>query len=30
VPYTNFVGQLDVSRVNEAFASWLADVVGAA
>ena len=30
VPYTNFVGQLDVSRVNETFASWLADVVGAA
>jgi len=28
VPYTNFVGQIDVSRVNEAFAAWLTDVVG--
>jgi len=27
VPYTNFVGQLEVTRVNEAFASWLASVV---
>lgn len=26
VPYTNFVGQLDVSRVNDAFAAWLATV----
>jgi periplasmic divalent cation tolerance protein len=23
VSYTNFVGQIEVSRVNEAFASWL-------
>jgi periplasmic divalent cation tolerance protein len=29
-PYTNFVGQLDVSRVNEAFATWLTAVVGTA
>jgi periplasmic divalent cation tolerance protein len=28
VPYTNFVGQIDVPRANEAFASWLNDVVG--
>ena len=27
VPYTNFVGQLEVSRVNEAFAAWLESVV---
>ena len=26
-PYTNFVGQLEVSRVNEAFAAWLERVV---
>ena len=28
VPYTNFVGQLEVTRVNEAFAAWLESVVG--
>src|SRR5215831_567341 len=28
VPYTNFVGQIEVPRVNEAFAAWLTDVVG--
>jgi periplasmic divalent cation tolerance protein len=28
VSYTNFVGQIDVSRVNEAFATWLSGVVG--
>src|SRR5437762_12033475 len=28
VPYTNFVGQIDVPRVNEAFAVWLDGVVG--
>lgn len=28
VPYTNFVGQIEVPRVNEAFATWLNDVVG--
>jgi periplasmic divalent cation tolerance protein len=28
VSYTNFVGQIDVSRVNEAFATWLSSVVG--
>jgi periplasmic divalent cation tolerance protein len=28
VPYTNFVGQIEVSRVNEAFAAWLTDAVG--
>ena len=28
VPYTNFVGQIEVPRVNEAFATWLYDVVG--
>jgi periplasmic divalent cation tolerance protein len=28
VAYTNFVGQIDVSRVNEAFGTWLSDVVG--
>jgi len=27
VPYTNFVGQLEVTRVNEAFAAWLESVV---
>jgi len=27
VPYTNFVGQLDVAQVNEAFAAWLNEVV---
>jgi periplasmic divalent cation tolerance protein len=27
VPYTNFVGQIDVPRVNEAFATWLGRVV---
>ena len=27
VPYTNFVGQLEVTRVNEAFAAWLDSVV---
>ena len=27
VPYTNFVGQLEVTRVNEAFAVWLESVV---
>ncbi|MGE3539213.1 MAG: divalent cation tolerance protein CutA [Candidatus Tectimicrobiota bacterium] len=27
VPYTNFVGQIEVSRVNEAFAAWLDSVV---
>ena len=27
VPYTNFVGQLEVTRVNEAFAAWLKSVV---
>lgn len=27
VPYTNFVGQIDVPRVNGAFARWLGDVV---
>jgi periplasmic divalent cation tolerance protein len=30
VPYTNFVGQIDVPRINEAFAGWLDDVVGSA
>jgi periplasmic divalent cation tolerance protein len=28
VPYTNFVGQLDVARVNDAFADWLTSTVG--
>jgi len=28
VPYTNFVGQIDVPRVNDAFATWLHGVVG--
>lgn len=27
VPYTNFVGQIDVPRVNEAFAAWLNETV---
>ena len=27
VPYTNFVGQLEVTHVNEAFAAWLESVV---
>ena len=27
VPYTNFVGQLEVARINEGFAAWLNDVV---
>lgn len=27
VPYTNFVGQLEVARVNDGFAAWLNDVV---
>ena len=27
VPYTNFVGQIEVPRVNEAFAAWLAEAV---
>ena len=27
VPYTNFVGQIEVPRVNDAFAAWLNDVV---
>jgi periplasmic divalent cation tolerance protein len=27
IPYTNFVGQIDVPRVNEAFATWLNSVV---
>jgi periplasmic divalent cation tolerance protein len=29
VSYTNFVGQLEVSRVNEAFAAWMESVVRA-
>ena len=29
VPYTNFVGQIEVPRVNEAFAAWLSDTVSA-
>jgi periplasmic divalent cation tolerance protein len=28
VPYTNFLGLIEVPRVNEAFATWLTDVVG--
>lgn len=28
-PYTNFVGQIDVPRINDAFAAWLTDVVSA-
>ncbi len=27
VPYTNFVGQIEVPRVNDAFAAWLNEVV---
>lgn len=27
VPYTNFVGQIEVPRVNEGFAAWLNDFV---
>ena len=27
ISYTNFVGQIDVPRVNEAFATWLHSVV---
>jgi hypothetical protein len=27
VPSTNFVGQIDVRRVNDAFAEWLSGVV---
>jgi periplasmic divalent cation tolerance protein len=27
VPYTNFVGQIEVPRVNESFATWLNGVV---
>jgi periplasmic divalent cation tolerance protein len=27
VPYTNFVGQIEVPRVNDAFAAWLNDTV---
>lgn len=27
IPYTNFVGQIDVPQVNEAFALWLNRVV---
>lgn len=27
VPYTNFIGQLEVTRVNEAFAAWLESTV---
>ena len=27
VPYTNFVGQLEVTRVNAAFAAWLDSVI---
>jgi periplasmic divalent cation tolerance protein len=30
VPYTNFVGQIEVPRVNEGFAAWLNDVVSPA
>lgn len=29
VPYTNFVGQLEVARVNEAFAAWMDSVITA-
>jgi uncharacterized protein involved in tolerance to divalent cations len=29
VSYTNFVGQLEVSQVNEAFAAWMDSVVTA-
>lgn len=27
VPYTNFVGQIEVKKVNDAFASWLDQTV---
>ncbi|MBI3330416.1 MAG: divalent-cation tolerance protein CutA [Nitrospinae bacterium] len=27
VPYTNFVGQIEVARVNDAFQAWLDQVV---
>lgn len=27
VPYTNFVGQIEVSRVNDAFEAWLNETV---
>jgi periplasmic divalent cation tolerance protein len=27
VPYTNFVGQIEVPRVNAAFTAWLTDAV---
>lgn len=27
IPYTNFVGQLEVSRVNDAFAAWMHSTV---
>ena len=27
VPYTNFVGQIEVTKVNEAFTAWLDSVV---
>ena len=30
IPYTNFVGQIDVARVNEPFESWLNSVVRSA
>jgi len=30
IPYTNFVGQIDVARVNEPFESWLNGVVRSA
>lgn len=29
IPYTNFVGQIDVPRVNDAFAEWLDGAVTA-
>ena len=29
VPYTNFVGQIEVKQVNDAFCAWLDQVVGA-
>jgi periplasmic divalent cation tolerance protein len=29
VPYTNFVGQIEVKKVNDAFGSWLNQVVRA-
>jgi periplasmic divalent cation tolerance protein len=27
IPYTNFVGQIDIPRVNQAFEAWLNSVV---